>query len=175
MIEGLSPFTRKLLALGLLLLAMLLGVNLLTGLIGTTGASVGALEDARFRLARLDALKAAPPPPKIEPLPRSSYFRAADAEAASELLVAAIQAASQSAQMPLEGATPLPADTGNGLLLRASISGAGPEAAVLGFVAALEREEPAVRLASWSVRQVDEQAGTVRIEAIAVAAWSGGA
>lgn len=175
MIEGLSPFIRKVLALGLLIAALLLGINLLTGVIGTTGASVGALEDARFRLARLDALKAAPPPPKVAPLPRSSYFRAADAEAASGLLVAAIHAAAQSAEMPLEGVAPLPSDAANRLLLRASVSGAGPEAAVLGFVAALERQEPAVRLANWTVSQAEEQAGTVRIEAVAVAAWSGGA
>lgn len=171
MIQSFSPLTRRILAVGLLVLLVLLGLRLAAGLGGAISSSLEELEDSRFRLARMEALRTRAAPPAADPLPAGLTLAAASHEDAAAQALAAVNGAAGAAQLTLARAAPLPQEPGNPNLVQVTLSAAGPEAAVLAFVSELEKSTPPVRLASWRIAAAP--GGGLAVEGVAAAAWGG--
>jgi hypothetical protein len=175
MIAGLSPFAQRLVALGLLALALLAAFAAVETSISTTTGAVEALDKARTRSARLDAMLRRPSPPDAPPVPADFYFRAASHEAAAALAAARIAAAAAAAGLPAPALRTGPQVAALPNLIRVAVAAEAPEPALLAFVSDLERGAPPVRLRAWRIVRLDGEAPRLRLEATAVAAWGGGA
>lgn len=172
MMAGFSPFTRRLIALAILLFALLAAINLAGAVIGGASASLAALGDARFRLARLTALQMRPASPAGAPVSPDFYFTAPDRESAAAQAEAAARQAAASVALPIESLALAPADPEQPLQLALPIAASGPEPAVLAFIAELERSRPAMRLGSWRIVRTGTDPGSLRVEGTVLAVWS---
>jgi len=173
MIESLSPFSRRLIALALLGLAILSALNLvIIPLLTLAGARLDRLEDARFRRARLEALDARPAQPRGDPVPPNAYFRANDASAAGAMLAAVVNGAAARTEVTIERAAPLPAQPARPLTLVVDLAASGPELTLVAFVSEIERGNPVIRLDRWRLVSPDAPGGPTRLEARAMAVWS---
>jgi Type II secretion system (T2SS), protein M subtype b len=169
-----SPLTRRLVALGLLILALLGVLNLIIMPVATMLTdSLDALHDNRFRLARLDAIDARPPLPPAPVLAPGLTVTGIDQGAAAAALIGNIGAAAARAQLALEPPTLLPSATGDAKRLALRVAATGPEPMMLQFVNELERGAPLIRFRSWRLSVVEGSPRQLRFEAIAVAAWAG--
>lgn len=171
MIHGLSPQVRRILAVGLAVLLLLLGGSLIAKLANATGEALDDLEDARFRSARLTALSQRPPTAAGTPIPEDLLFRGPALEAAQIDFAGRIAAAAANAQLTLDPAPALPPD-GISPALRMPIAATGPEQSLLSFVNQLEQGRPVIRLSSWRIAPQADPA-LLRIEGVAIAAWEG--
>ena len=170
MMNAFSPLTRRILALGLLVLLLLLGLRLVLAAVETVGASISELEDSRFRLARLEAIAARPAAPPAPALPSGLTFTAASAEEAGTAMVGALHAAAS--QIQLGAVAPLPTDPKNPQLVSLSVSAAAPEASLLAFIRDLEAASPSIRLRTWSIAPSAPGAADLQLQGVSVAAWS---
>lgn len=173
MMETLSPFSRRLIALALLGLAIVSALNLIVvPLITLAGDKLDRLEDARFRRAKLEALNARPLPPRGDPVPPNVYFRANDAAAAGAMLLAVVNGAAARTQVTIERTALLPATPPRPLMLTADIAVTGPEVALVTFIGEIERGDPLIRLDRWRLISPDVPGGPTRLEARAMAVWN---
>lgn len=175
MIASFSPFTRRTLAIGLALLAVLLGVNLVVvPLTSWISSQIAALDDARFALARIEAVAARPLPPRGTPVPRRLYLDVADEAAATAGLAAVLSSAgaAEGLQVQTQSASDGRSDDH---IVQASLVATGSEAAVLRLINALERGRPAVRLREWTLEAPPAAngaaPGTVSFRGTAIAVW----
>lgn len=172
MIEGLSPPARRAAALGLLVLALLLALELGSALIGGAGESLGALQDARMREARLEGIRNTPEAEPAPPIPPGSAFAAPSHSEAAQAAAEAIAAAAGREEIALESAAAAPQDASNPNLLRIELLASGPEEALLRFIAAVEQGSPAVRLRAWRIERGAGEPVPLRLQATALAAWT---
>lgn len=172
MIENFSPLTRRLLAAGLLLLAVLLALRLAGVVIDAVGGSLDRLQDSRFARARVEAVRTRPPPPAAPPLPPGQFLQAESHEAAADAAAARLRGAASQASVTLDAVTPVPEDTGNPRLVRLTFTARAPEPALLAFIQAVERDDPPLRLHGWSIVPAAPGAAELTLQANAVAAWS---
>ena len=170
MMDAFSPLTRRILALGLLILLLLLALRLVLGAVETVGASVSELEDSRFRLARLEAVAARPAAAPAPALPSGLTFTAANAEEAAAAMLAALNGAAS--QVQLGAVAPLPPDPQNPQLVSLSVSAVAPEANLLAFIRDLEGASPPIRLHMWSIAPSAPGAADLQLQGVAVGAWS---
>jgi len=171
MIDQFSPLSRRLIAVGLLILALLLLVFfIVVPLYSTVGSAVSDMRDAQFRLERLEAIRARPLPARTEPIPAEQFIKAANAEAATELLIAQVNTAVTASQVTMDA--PVYADTPPGpQMLAVALRGSGPADAVFALFNQIERGVPAVRFKAWQISAADATGKTLRFEAVALAAW----
>lgn len=172
MTDNFSPLTRRILALGILILVLLFALRAGAALAGWTAGSIEALEDSRFRLARIEALRTRPAPPPLPPLPVGSGFNGRDHRSATEALGATVTAAAAAAGLALTEIAAEPQQAGNPRLVALRLAAAGPESAVLDFVARVEASSPTVRLVSWTIERAGGEAEPLRLVAVAAGAWS---
>lgn len=172
MIENFSPLTRRILAIGLLVLALLVVLQLLGLVAGTVGGALGRLEDSRFALARVEAIRARPLPPPAPPLPPGQALQAASHSAAADLAAARLRTAAGELGVTLDSVTPVPEDPANPRLVRLSFAARAAEPALLGFIQAVERDDPPLRLHGWSIAPVAPNAPELILQGSAVLAWS---
>jgi hypothetical protein len=174
MMTGWSPLTRRALSLTILVF-MILGLTNLVILpvIGSVSEAVAALQDSRFRLARLEAIEARPTIVPGQPVPIGTVIEAPDRAAASGLLIGAIGAAAAAAKIALDPPTLSPPDGSDPKKLGVGIGVTGSGVAVLSFVNALEKGQPLVRFRTWRFVAADGPPRSVRFEGNAVAVWSG--
>jgi hypothetical protein len=152
MIDQFSPVTRRILAVGIAILALFGLVNLVVAPVyGVTGRSLAALADVRFRLARLEAIKARPIPARSVPVPVSLYVAAPDRESATDRLIAAINDAAGRYGVEVDSATPLEPDPSRPKAVGVSLQARGGQDQMLAWINELERGEPAVHFATWSL------------------------
>lgn len=177
MMAGFSPLTRRLVAIGLLIIAILLALNLLILPVhALMASSLDTLAESRFQLGRLRAIEARPDPVVGEPVPAGAVISAADHDGASMLLAEAITAAAARAQLEVQSIAP--GQSERGAQVAAKIAVAGPHDAVLGFVNDLERGSPLARFDDWSITaNAPATAGEpvrLSLDATVVAAWKAG-
>ena len=173
MMTGLSPLGRRLVAIGLLVLAALVGMTAIETFASAPSAALADLEQARARSSRLEALLRRPSPLPTAAIPASYYFQAPTHQAATALVAGRIGAVAASAGLPPPVLRPGPQASAAPNLLRVGIAAEGPEPVLLGFVGDLERGTPPVRLRSWRILRLEGEPARVRLEATAVAAWEG--
>ncbi len=173
MIQEFSPRTRRIVAIGILVLLALLAVQLSAAVARAVSNSLDELEESRFRLARLEAIRARPAAPPPRPIPEELTFQAASYDEAAAQALAAVNAAAASAQLVLPTVSALPRDEANPNLIRISVAGSAPEQAVLTFIGEIEKASPAVRLRSWNATAAEGQPPALIFEGVAVAAWGG--
>lgn len=173
MVDSFSPLTRRILALGILALLLLLGVRVAAGVAEGVSGSLEELGDRRFVLARLEAVRSRPAPVRPRPLPPGLHIQAASHEQASAVAAAAVRGAAAAAQFTLSAVSVAPPRAENPALIELRIAGKGPELSALTFVEHLERGQPAIRLRTWQIA-ADPATPEISVEGIASAAWGPG-
>jgi hypothetical protein len=172
MIASFSPLTRRVLALGILVLGLLGLLNLIVlPLHGLTADSLSSLEDARFERARLEAIAARPPLPRSSPVPDSLYLAAPDRQRASDALIAGIGQSAARYEVQLDAVVPMPPEPGREKTIAVSVGGRGEHDKLLAWINELERGNPAIHFAEWLLAPEGETAPVA--PAPAVAAGSG--
>lgn len=152
MIASFSPFTRKVLALGILLLALLGAIQLVIApLYALTANSLSELEDARYRRARLESIAARPPLPTAAPVPASLYLTAPDRQRATDLLLAAIGGAAGRYQLQVDSIAAVPAESSRGAAIAVTVVARGEHDALLAWINDLETGTPNIHFADWSL------------------------
>ena len=154
MMAQFSPFTRRVVAIGILVLGLFALVNLLiVPLYGLAAGSLEGLEDARFQRARLEAIAARPPLPRSDPVPSTLYLTAPDRQRAVDALIAAIGGSAARYEVQLDNVAPLPADLSRPRAIALSFSARGEQDNVLAWLNELEIGPPAIRFGEWSLGQ----------------------
>jgi hypothetical protein len=154
MMAQFSPFTRRVVAIGILVLGLFALVNLLiVPLYGLTAGSLSGLEDARFQRARLEAIAARPPLPRSDPVPSTLYLTAPDRQRAVDTLISAIGGSAARYEIQLDNVAPLPADPARPKAIALSFSGRGEQDRMLAWINELEIGPPAIRFGEWSLGQ----------------------
>ncbi len=152
MMAGFSPFTRKVVALGILILLLLGAIQLLiVPIYALTADSLSGLEDARFRRARLESIAARPPLPAAAPVPASLYLAAPDRQRATDQLLAAIGGAAARYQVQIDSVAALPEESSRGAAIAVTIAARGEHDKVLAWVNELEAGSPSVHFADWAL------------------------
>jgi hypothetical protein len=159
MIAHFSPFTRRVLAIGILVLGLLGLVNLvLLPLYGVTARSLSGLEDARFERDRLEAIAARPPVPRSEPVPDSLYLTAPNRQQANDALLAALGRSASGYEVQLDTVAPMPEDQARGKAIAVSLQARGEQDKILSWLNDLETGSPAVHFTEWSIAPEGEAA-----------------
>jgi len=173
MIETLSPFSRRLIAIGSLLLAILTLLNLvLVPLWQWNVDNLDELAAARMRLARMRAAVAADPPAKGDAVPATAMILAPTREAAVATLTAAIQASAARVGVTPQVVGPAPSLRGKEMKMVVNINASGSETALVDLLADIESNSPAIRLERWAIVAGDTADSPAHLEARAVALWA---
>lgn len=149
-LESLSPPLRRIMAVGLLLVGLLLAWQLIAApLLGAIADGRRALSESRFRVAQLQALIDAPPPPAPPAALQGQLLRAPDKTAAEARLLALLRDLAGRQGLRFEGAalasgkdvkTPRP--------VRIQLTAEGPPDALTQWIYAIESGELVLRFAS---------------------------
>ena len=154
MMAQFSPFTRRVVAIGILVLGLFALVNLLiVPIYGLTSGSLSDLEDARFQRARLEAIAARPPLPRSDPVPASLYLTAPDRQRAVDALIAAIGGSASRYEIQLDNVAPQPADPARPKAIALTFNARGEQDKMLAWINELEIGPPAIRFGEWSLGQ----------------------
>ena len=154
MMAQFSPFTRRVVAIGILVLGLFGLVNLLiVPLYGLTAGSLSGLEDARFQRARLEAIAARPPLPRADPVPSTLYLTAPDRQRAVDALITAVGGSAARYEIQIDNVVPLPADPARPKAIALSFSARGEQDRILAWINELEIGPPPVRFGEWSLGQ----------------------
>lgn len=152
MIASFSPFTRKVLALGILLLVLLGTFQLVIApLYAFTANSLLGLEDARYRRARLESIAARPPLPTAAPVPASLYLTAPDRQRATDLLLATIGGTASRYQLQIDSIAAVPSGSSRGAAIAVTVVARGEHDNVLAWINDLESGTPNIHFADWSL------------------------
>lgn len=159
MMAQFSPFTRRVVAIGILVLGLFALVNLLiVPLYGLTAGSLSELEDSRFQRARLEAIAARPPLPRSDPVPPSLYLTAPDRQRAVDAMIAAIGGSASRYEIHLDNVAPLPPDPARPKAIALSFSARGEQDKILAWINELEVGPPAIRFGEWTLGHDDGEA-----------------
>jgi hypothetical protein len=185
MIDQLSPFTRKIVAVGLLVLAMLLVVQLIIApLFSAIGDQRAELADLRARRVRLEATRARLLPDGST-MPMALAIGAPDRAAAQLRLRALLTGSAGIAGVTLvANAAPATADRPQEVAI--DLSATGSEAALTTFASLVEHGTPLIRFRHWRIGQDETPAPplgalpgvsapsvpTLRLNGLAVAVWA---
>lgn len=169
--DGLSPFTRRFVAIGLLLVAVISALNLIVLPLGLLlRQSVAQLGDARFQRSELEAIVARPAPKAGDPIPPSSYVAAGSGALAFGQLEARVRAETAAAKIHLLSFGPRPQPGSGAFRLSAVLSAEGDEVALVGFIGALEQHSPLIRLSRWHIARPTAD-GPLHLDAQIDAVW----
>jgi type II secretory pathway component PulM len=172
MIETMSPPARRIIALCILiLLALFAAVGIVAPLARALSETSERLGEARFQLARLEALAQRPVPNPGRKLPSGLFLRAANPTLASSAFDALLNASAGRNGIAITGVNITP-DGPSGKRLQASFSASGPEVNVIRFIQELEQGQPLVRFRTWRLAPAEGDKPELRLDAIALLVWS---
>lgn len=172
MIDALSPLSRRLIAIALLLLAVVTLLNL--GLVPLWQACADNLDElsaARARVSRMEAIAATPPPEQGDAVPATAMIVAATRENALATLTGAIGASAARTKVLGPSISPAP-PAGASARVAVDIDASGSEVDLVAFLADIESASPAIRLQSWSVEAPLVPGTPAHVQARAVAIWA---
>lgn len=166
-----SPLTRKILALGLLILALMLVWRLILSPVAMQmESSLTELDDARFQRVRLENLQARPKPEEAEALPADIVFSANSREEAALGLSGYISGLAAQNGLQVANITPRPgAETDK--LLAFDLALIGEELSVVRFINQAERGSPMIRFRSWQIEAGNDSDHNLQFSGQVVAAW----
>jgi len=152
MISAFSPLTRRVLAVGLLVLALLLLLQLVVvPLFTIIGAQRDELATLRGRVAHLKAVDRQAVPP-LSTIPPHSTIRAAGAAAAQQRLRLAIGQAATAASVEIHGLMFRPSAADAPQLMRVEVNISGSEEGLLRFAQMIEQGDPLIRFERWTLQ-----------------------
>lgn len=170
MTEQLSPLTRRIVAIGLLVLVLLILVQwVVVPIIQTIGDQRDDLATLRNRHARLVAT-AKRLLPDASTMPPGLAIGATDSTAAGHRLQALLAGSASIAHVALSpgNITALP---GTAHLVGAEIVVGGTEAEVTRFVSLVEHGSPALRFRHWRLSPREGASDAVQFSGQVIAAW----
>lgn len=178
MIELSAP-VRRVVAIGLLVLALLLaGTLVVAPLVSATVRAIDRLADARFALARLNTLARDGATLPVDLRAREQTVDALLLTAVSEqdaqiALQTAIRAAARATGITLERLTAQPT-TADGPVRRLSVDvvATAPERSVLSMIQGVEQARPPMFFARWQATAAEAPDRPMRLEATIVAFWT---
>lgn len=173
-VESLSPLLRRILALGLALLAALLLWSVAVApVVEAVSASRNAFAESRFRLARLQRMADAPPPPAPPAQLQGQIFRAPDRKAAEARLTALLRDLAQRQQLRLEAAA-VPASAGQPGVIDCEIIVEGPAAMLTQWLYAIESGELLMRFDRAEMTSDGKAGGMARLSGRLSVVWGTG-
>jgi hypothetical protein len=174
MMDGFSPLAQRLIAAMLAVLALLLAIQLIVlPLAERIAAERQALADARFRVARYQAIINGPALSRVDPALQDQLISAQDARAATQRLAQLLEAGARRQGLIIR-TTAVPMETekaGRAVLVAVEVS--GPRPALLLWLAEIESRAPVIRFDQASLVLGDGSA-PARLSATARAAWGRG-
>lgn len=172
MIDALSPFSRRIIAVALLLLAVVTVLNL--GIVPLWQACVGNLDElsaVRARVARMEAIAATPPPEQGDAVPATAMIISATRDSAVATLTGSISASAARTKVTGPSISPAPLP-GSPAKIAVDIDASGSEVDLVAFLADIESASPAIRLQNWSVEAPLVEGTPAHVRARAVAIWA---
>lgn len=175
---ALSPLAQRLIAIGLFVLFTLLAINLMV--VPTSelvSRSLNRLEDANFRLARVEALRDQPTAQPGPDVPEDLLIKAPTPSLAADSLSGYIAALANANGAQLQSIAPVQATDKKTRNVEVAIALQGDQDKVLAFVSQLEGGRPLVRFKQWSLTAAAPQAGQtstavqLSLSATVTAAW----
>lgn len=159
MMTQFSPLSRRIIAIGILVLMLLLLIRLLTPLASMMAESLSALEDSRFRLARVEAIRSQPAPSMGEEVPSDFYLIAASREIAADMLIATINAKAQQYEVRIDAIGLSDGVPGDAQRVDVSLTATGEQEKLLSFINDLEQARPLIRFGTWALASLDQMPG----------------
>lgn len=170
MIEQMSPLTRRIVAVGLLILLLLVALQaVVVPLAGALGNQRAELTELSARHARL-AATAKRLLPDTSTVPPGLAITAPDPARAGGRLEALLAGGASIAGVKLDQ-TPAHSLAGQQRLIGSEIVVTGPEAGVTNFVSLVEHGSPTLRFRHWQLVAGDSAQAPVRFTGLVVAAW----
>lgn len=164
MIEQFSPSSRRLIAVGLAVLVMLLLVTfVIQPIVSFCVQAVSDLRDARYRRDRLEVIVARPLPPEVSPPSPDLMLTPGNPSAVLEAIVAG---AAATRSVTLQNAS---AQVAAGGAVIETLQAQAPELAMMRFINDLERGRPIIRFTRLRLTAAAEPGGPMQLDA-AVAA-----
>jgi len=171
MMEGLSPVSRRVVAVALLLLAMISTVNLIAlPLIEWTQMALNDLENARLREQRVTAAANSQAPSFGNPIPAELLVIADNQATAFDQVTGVVSAVAAKNEVRVDGISP--ALTGGGNRVAFDIKGSGSETSLVKMLSELEVGSPTVRCESWTILAPDAPEAPAKFLARGIAVWS---
>lgn len=171
MIEDMSPFAQRILAVGILILALLFGFQLVASpLIERMQLSREALADSRYRLHKLETLANQPEAILGQPVEPNLLIPAPDVKIAQAQLLGQV---SRIANATGASAQKVEALEKPGLpsLVAVKIELSGTEVSIISFVGQLEAARPMMRMRDWRIQATDDNLGQLKLSATILASW----
>lgn len=173
--SGLSPFTRKFLAIALLfftIYAVIFGV--FRPIASLVGNSLNDLQNTHFAWQRLIAIQNSPTPqPATNQLGDNLLFIAPDKETAQQQLQQQLEGAilAMGEGVAIEHIAVTPDD--NPDIIKLSMAITGEDSIIMAFIHQMESGAPFMRLHQWQIEKITngEKLGQVQLYAEVVAAW----
>ena len=171
MMREFSPFIRRVLAIGILLLFLLCAIEfIIIPINGKVGSSRDTLADSRFEVSRLQSIIGRPDPPSGKTLDPSSLLKAEDHENAQNALQALL--ANLAAQNNIEVTTLFGVDdkhlTG---LIRADVSVSGDEISIINFLTQIENNQILMRMINWNIEYDEDIPHHIKFNSQLLAVW----
>lgn len=171
MMEVLSPWSRRIIAAGLLLLAVSSIANLIIApLVEWTQMSLDDLESARQREQRIAMAANAEPPTSGDPIPPELIIIAPNQAAAFDQAAATVSAMAVKNQVVVEGISPTP--SGIGKKVAFDIKASGSEISLVRMLSELEASFPTLRFESWTILAPDAPDAPAKLLARGITVWS---
>lgn len=171
MIEDMSPFAQRILAVGILILGLLLGFQLIASpLIERMQLSREALADSRYRLHKLENLANQPEAMLGQPVEPNLLIAAPNAKMAQAELLGQVSriantTGASAQKMEALDKQALPS------LVAAKIELSANEVSIISFVDQLEAARPMMRLRDWRLQDADDDSGQLKLSATVLASW----
>jgi hypothetical protein len=167
-----SPIGRRIIAVGLLILAILIAVVFIVlPLFSAIRIQLGELDEARFQKARLEAVDARPALRQGATVPNMLVMRARNQADAVQSLTRIVRTAAQTHDLTLEMLSPVASEPTTPMIAALDMTVTASETDVTAFINDLEQGEPPVRLVRWKLVPIEGQKGQVRLEARGAALW----
>ncbi len=166
-----SPFVRRALAIGILLLFVLCIIEfILIPINGRIESSRDTLADSRFEVSRLQSILERPNPPSSKTLNPSLLLKASDdinAQNALQTLLANL-AAQNNIEVTIIFTTDDKPLIG---LISANISLSGNEAAVINFLSQVENNPILMRMVDWNIEYDEDIPDQLKFNSRLLAVW----
>jgi hypothetical protein len=165
-----SPVAQRIIAAMLALLALLLALQLaILPLWNAVEAERQALADARFRLARMEAIVSGPPPPRAPRELLAQLIVAPDRQAASNALTRRLTAGARQRGLIVRTAPVAINETAAGRAILLTVEASGPANLLIAWVADAENSNPIIR---FDTLELDAASGgTARLTGTARSVW----
>jgi hypothetical protein len=173
MIDALSPLSRKVIAVALLLLCLVTLLNMIiVPLWQSCSDNLDDLATARWRLAQMRGIASEQMPEQGDAVPATAMIISPNRDGAMATLIGAVGASAAKTKIVSPSITPVAQAIGPATKLAVDVVASGSEVDLVAFLADIEGSSPAIRLQRWSVIAPDVPGAPAHIEARAVAIWA---